>query len=162
MGDYIALAWPPGQPGQAASAMRNAILADGWRVAYEEFCILVCVKGARVPRVQVLPRRQGVLIGEIYDTEATLARAEPAFDPAILADLDPQDAALVLARCAWGRYVAIFTPAKGPPFVFRDPLGGLECVTWARDDVYLVSSQIPTSGPHAPQDLAIDLSLIHI
>lgn len=156
MGDYIALAWPPGQPGQAADAMREAILADGWRVAYEEFRILVCVRGALVPQVQVLPRRRGVLIGDVHDTEATLTGRKPAFDPAILAGLDPQDAALVLARCAWGRYVAVFTPPKGPPFIFRDPLGGLECVTWTRDEVCLVSSQIPVSGPHAPQDLAID------
>ena len=156
MGDYLALAWPPGQPGQAADRMREAILADGWRVAHVEFCILVCVKGERAPRVQELPQRRGVLIGEIFDTQATLASAGAAFDPAILKDLDPPDAALVLSRCCWGRYVALFTPPREAPSIFRDPMGGLECVTWTRDEVRLVSSQIPTRGSYAPVDLAVD------
>lgn len=156
MGDYLALAWPPGQPGQAAERMREAILADGWQVAHAEFCILVCVKGERAPRVQGLPQRRGVLIGEIYDTQATLAGEAAAFDPGILQDLEPPDAALVLSRCGWGRYVALFTPQCEAPSIFRDPMGGLECVTWTRDEVRLVSSQIPTSGSYAPLDLAID------
>lgn len=157
MGDYLALAWPPGQPGVEAQALREAILADGtWRVAYEEFCILVCVSGPRPPAVQVLPARQGVLIGEVFDTEQTLAGRPSPFDAAILKGLEPSDAALVLTRCAWGRYVALFTPHRRAPEIYRDPLGGLEAVTWTRGDITLVGSQIPAAGPQAPADLAID------
>ena len=161
MGEYLALAWPPGQPGQAAEAMKAAILADGdWRVAYQEFCILVCVRGRNAPRVQVLPRRQGVVIGELYDAQATVEGRAALFDPAILAGLEPRDAATVLTRCAWGSYVALFTPLRAAPWILRDPMGGLECVTWSRDEVTLVASQIPATGPAAPVDLAIDWSRV--
>lgn len=161
MGDYLALTWPPGQPGQAAQAMYEAILADPeWTLAHEAFCLLVWVRGARPPIVTPLPGRQGVLIGRVFDTEATLQGAPKAFDLSILKDVPPEDAALVLTRCGWGPYVALFTPSRAPPMILRDPMGGLEAVTWTRDEVTLVSSQVPARGPHAPVGLAIDWSRV--
>lgn len=161
MSDYLALTSPPGQPGQAADAMREAILSDPrWTLAYETFCLLVCVRGARPPVVTPLPERQGVVIGQVFDTEATLRGAPRPFDLSILKDVPPEDAAVVLTRCAWGPYVVLFTPRREPPMILRDPMGGLEAVTWTRDEVTLVGSQIPTLGPHAPAGLAIDWSRV--
>ncbi|MFT4250954.1 MAG: asparagine synthase C-terminal domain-containing protein [Caulobacter sp.] len=161
MGDYLVITWPPGQAGAAGEAMAHALVADGqWRLAYSAFCVRVFVKGARAPAVQVLARRGGVVLGEVYDTETTLAGVPRPFDLSVLAGARPEDAAQVLTRCAWGRYVAVLTTLRGstaePPMVYRDPLGGLECVTWTRDDVTLVSSQIPTAGRHAPAGLGLD------
>ncbi len=144
-------------PGLAADAMRAAILADGgWRVAHEAFCRLVCVRGERAPKVATLPDGQGLLIGQVFDTQSTLAGAPAAFDLSLLRGLEPHDAAVALTRCGWGDYVALFTPRRDPPMILRDPMGGLEAVAWTRDEVTLVGSQIPVMGPHAPGGLAID------
>ncbi|WP_081916488.1 asparagine synthase-related protein [Caulobacter sp. UNC358MFTsu5.1] len=157
MSDYLALTWPPGMPGVAAERMREAILGDGgWRIAHEAFRQLVCVRGDHPPAVTALPDGHGVLIGKVFDTEATLAGAPAAFDLSLLKGLEPRDAGLVLTRCGWGAYVALFTPRREPPAILRDPMGGLEAVTWTRDEVTLVASQIPATGPHAPEGLAID------
>ncbi len=157
MGDYLVLTWPPGQPSLAAQAMRTAILAQGgWTIAHDAFGLAVLVRGARPPRVQALAHGQGVVIGEVFDTETTLAGAPRPFDLALLKPLAPEDAARVLVACGWGAYVAVFVSPRDPPAILRDPLGGLECVAWTRDDVTLVASQIPVSGPHAPTGLAID------
>jgi asparagine synthase (glutamine-hydrolysing) len=161
MGDYLALTWPSGMPGLAADKMREAILAEGsWRIAHEAFCRLVCVRGDRPPAVTSLPDAQGVLIGQVYDTETTLAGSPAVFDLSLLKGLEPRDAAVALTRCGWGSYVVLFTPRREPPAILRDPMGGLEAVTWTRDEVSLVGSQIPATGPHAPQGLAIDWSRV--
>lgn len=157
MGDYLVMTWPPGQPSTAAQAMRAAIMAEGgWTLAHEAFCRLVLVRGRRPPKVSLLPAGQGILIGQVFDKPATLAGRPSPLDLTMLAGLDPEDAARGLVAVGWGAYVAVLTPAREPPLVLRDPLGGLECATWSRDEVTLVSSQVPVRGPHAPAGLGID------
>ena len=156
MGGYLVLAWPPGRPSDEARVLRQALLAQGWRVVHDDFGLLVLVRGSRPPPVQVLPGRRGVVVGEVHDTEATRAGHPEPFDVRLLSRLDALDAATVLSRCAWGRYVAVFTSRDAPPAVFRDPMGGLESLVWRCGAVTLVGDDPPISGPAAPPGLAID------
>ncbi|NGM49378.1 asparagine synthase [Caulobacter sp. 602-2] len=156
MRGYLVLNWPPGQPGDLAGTLKDALLADGWRVAYEAFCLLALVRGARPPPVQALPGQCGVAVGRLHDTEASLAGQPAAFDLSLLSGLEAGDGATLLSRCAWGAYVALFTARDRAPTVFRDPLGGLECVTWSVGPVTLVGDDPPVCGPAAPPGLAID------
>lgn len=160
MHGYLVLDWPPGRPSDTAQALKEALLGDGWRVAYAEFCILVLVRGPHPPPIHVLPGRRGVVVGEVHDTEATLAGQPAPFELKLLARLQPDDGAMVLSRCAWGAYVAVFTERDRAPAVFRDPLGGLECVTWSIGPVTLIGDAPPLAGPATPPGLAIDWDLV--
>ncbi len=157
MGDYLVMTWPPGKPGQAAEALRADFEADGtWRAAYREYGIAVYVRGRTAPAVHVLPARGGVLIGDLFDRAATEAGDVADYALTSMIDAPPLDIAQALIHRAWGRYVAVLRDRDGPPFILRDPTGAVECLTWTREAVTIVASDVPTSGLAAPIGLAVD------
>jgi asparagine synthase (glutamine-hydrolysing) len=159
MGDYLALSWPPGAPGQAAERMRAALQDDpAWRLAHETYGLAVYVRGRGAPSVRPMAASGGVVIGDLFDRQATSQGRVAEFPLDLMVDLQPLDAARILTRHAWGRYVAILRDRQRPPWIYRDPTGALDVLTWVRDDVTIVSSDVPARGPLAPEGLAIDWS----
>ncbi|WP_244286735.1 asparagine synthase-related protein [Caulobacter radicis] len=163
MGDYLVMTWPPGMPSLAAEAMRGQIEADrasGWRLAHAAFCVAVYVRGAHPPMVRILADRGGVIIGDVFDLSATRQGKVADFALEGLRGLEPDEAARRLCGRAWGRYVAVLRDRDASPTVLRDPTGALECLTWTREAVTIVASDVPATGAVAPQGLAIDWAAV--
>lgn len=157
MGDYLALSWPPGVPTQAADEMRAELQRDTtWRLAQASYGLVVYVRGRGAPPVRALAADGGVVVGDLFDREATAQGRVADFPLDLMVDLAPVDAAKILTRHAWGRYVAILRDGHKPPWIYRDPTGALEALTWVRDDVTIISSDVPAVGRLAPEGLAID------
>lgn len=157
MGDYLALSWPPGTPGKAAEQMRAELQDDpAWRLAHASYGLVVYVRGRGAPSVRPLATRGGVVVGDLFDREATSQGRVSDFPLDLMVGLQPLAAAKILTRHAWGRYVAILRDGARPPWIYRDPTGALEALTWVRDDVTIVSSDVPARGRLAPEGLAID------
>jgi asparagine synthase (glutamine-hydrolysing) len=161
MGEYLAMVWPRGVPSQAAEAKRAAIEAEGdWTLAHRAHEIAVYVRGARPPKVRAAPNQGGAVIGDLFDTAATREGRAQDFPLHLMVNAAPADAARLLIRHAWGRYVAILKAGDAPPTLLRDPTGALDCLTWVRDEVTFIASTPPAHGPCAPEGLAVDWSKV--
>lgn len=157
MGDYLVMTWPPGTPSTTADVLRAALEADRiWRVAHAEYGLVVYVRGRRAPNVQPLPGRGGVVVGDLFDRDATQEGRVADLVLGVADDRDPLEIAGDIVRRGWGRYVAVLRDRFDPPWVLRDPTGALECLTWRRDQVTIVSSDVPATGALSPEGLAID------
>jgi asparagine synthase (glutamine-hydrolysing) len=157
MSEYLALSWARGMPSSAAERMWTSLEADGdWTLAHQAFELRVYVRGRRPPRLRVLPGGGGVVIGDCFDSQAAWEGRGEDFPVNQLAGLDPVAACEILTRHAWGRYVAILAQPAQPPWIYRDPTGALECLTWTRDAVSIIASSVPVRGPFSPPDLSID------
>lgn len=108
-----------------------------WRLSHQSPGLWVFT---HVDRPAMLRRvRGGLIIGDLFDVAGALA---PDPVPGQDQPADPLAVASVLASRFWGRYVAIF-PGGQVPCVFRDPIGGLECVAWRRKGVTIAASHLP-------------------
>lgn len=157
MGDYLVLHWPRGAPGEEGVRLRQAILARGdWALVHDAYQLCVFTRGPRPPRVQALARRGGVVIGDLFDSAAAKVGEGRDFPLAVLAGLSPRTAARALVDGAFGRYVAVLVAGMEPPFLLRDPTGGLEALTWRRGAVSVMASTVEPGAVWAPPNLAID------
>lgn len=157
MGDYLAVYRPRGRSAEAGDRLRAAIEASGeWSLAVGLYQLAVYVRGPRPPAVRVLPRDGGVVIGELYDTAAARAGEARDFPLDDWPEAHPIERARQLTQQAWGRYVAILKGRDDAPYVLREPMGALECLTWERDGVSLISSQLEPARPWSPEHLSID------
>lgn len=157
MGHYLLLLRPRGRIAEAGDRLRAAIEDSGeWTLAVGLYQLAVYVRGPRPPSVRVMPHEAGVVIGELYDSQAARDGAARDFDLAALEDGDRIEMARDLTERAWGRYVAVLKHRDDPPYIYRDPMGALECLTWERDGVTVVASEVEAGRPWSPEHLAID------
>ena len=157
MGDYLVLHWPRGAPSEEGTRLREAVLAQGdWALAHDVYQLCVFVRGPRPPPVHALPRQGGVVIGEVCDSAAARAGEGRDFPLSVLSDLPPLATARMLVDHGFGRYVAVLTEGAELAAILRDPLGGLEALTWRRGAVRVVSSTVEPGAAWAPEGLAID------
>jgi asparagine synthase (glutamine-hydrolysing) len=156
MSDYIVLAW--GDDALArGQTIKDRLVADGaWRLVVDRQNMAVFLSRVRpLPHI-LLSGQTGLIIGPVFDTALALSGCGRVAD---LSGIHGGDAATLcrrLIKSAWGSYVAVLPDGDGAPNVFRDPLGGLECLTWRRDEVFVAASRLDPAAPHAPRALAID------
>jgi asparagine synthase (glutamine-hydrolysing) len=159
--DYAALRWNRADAGAAHVADRiavwlerqgwwHAIDAAGWRVLLDRRETGSLLRTCAHDRI--------VLIGRLFDRAATIFGRNPEQ----ICPADPESfptLAATLSAHGWGAYVAIGIDEADPDrtWIFRDPIGALECVTWCAQGVRIVSSTPEAILPAArPQDLGID------
>lgn len=158
---YLVLTHPSGEASVAFDRMLEDLAGrPGWRVALKAYGLAVLVEDrAAAPAVAPITGLQGVVgvvVGQAFDRAATRAgeAAHARLDG--MAQLEPIEACQRLVDQAWGAYVAVLRPPRGPgPTILCDPSGGLPAFSWVRDDVTLVGSDLP-EGLAAPAGLAID------
>lgn len=156
MSDFIALAWRAEAESQAL-AIKAALAADvAWRQAVDASQMAVFLRRDRPLPLVRLPGLTGVVIGPVFDMAEALEGRGRVAEFIHLTGARPVELCRRLIESAWGSYVAILPDPDGAPNIFRDPLGGLECLTWSRDRVYVAASRLDPAGPHAPQRLSID------
>jgi asparagine synthase (glutamine-hydrolysing) len=156
MSDFVVLAWREEAAG-AAKDIKERLATDArWRVAIDSAHMAVFLSRGRPLPLLRLPGVTGVVIGSVFNTAEALAGRGQVADLTGLCGESPVALCRRLSQDAWGSYVAVLPGGDGAPNVFRDPLGGLECLTWRRDDVFVIASRLDPSGPHAPINLAID------
>lgn len=159
VGDYLVMAWPSEAAGSAA-AQKAWLMAQGdWTVRLETDAMAVFTRGPLEPKVQRLPGQAGLLIGDVFDSQA----AREGFGR--LADLtglggDPETVSSKLMARVFGAYVAILPSSAAPLGVFREPMGGREGLIWSRDGVDIAASVLLVNGPLSPRDLAIDRDVL--
>jgi asparagine synthase (glutamine-hydrolysing) len=153
----VALLWDSGQASATDTARLIQIkqrLDSSWRLLHQAPGIWLFGD----PETPISTHRLdggGLIVGEVFERDG-----EPGLGSAPLpAAASPKVKAAALTRSIWGRYVAIFP--GNPTSVFRDPLGGLECLTWRLGGVTVVTSGLPHEllARLAPP-LAIDWAVI--
>jgi asparagine synthase (glutamine-hydrolysing) len=156
MSDFIVLAWRD-DAAVRGQAIKDRLATDGaWRLVIDRQRLAVFLTAERpLPHI-LLSGLGGVIIGPVFDTALALTGCGRVADLSSVRGGDPETLCRRLIKSAWGSYVAILPEADGAPNVFRDPLGGLECLTWRRDGVFVAASRLDPTAPHAPLDLAID------
>ncbi len=156
MSDYVVLAWPEGGEAQA-EILKQGLAAEGrWRLAVDSRRLAVFLSLERPLPLLRLPGQIGVIIGSVFDTQAALQgrgrQAEIIHPPR----RTPEELGAHLVASIWGAYVAVLPDGDGLPNVLRDPLGGLECLTWRRGGVSVIASRLTPGAAHAPEILSID------
>ncbi|MBI1196736.1 MAG: hypothetical protein GC203_02615 [Phenylobacterium sp.] len=154
---YLALIWPPGGADAAPHAdvcTEQMDAAPQWRRAADLPGLRLWVSRDTPPDLRRLPQEGGLIVGAVHDMPDALA------DPGRAEGRDDQEAALgaravALSRRHWGAYVAILRAGRGEAAVYRDPGGGLDCLTWSLGDgLEVVASQISplplAVGPRHP------------
>lgn len=157
MGAFLALMWDADDPSaaqEACEAEAHVSLAGDWTPIHRGPDVRIWGRGPKRPAVHGQ--------GSVLVVGACLRRGSRA--PCGVADLHPHLTARAtaerLSRETWGAYVAVLR--DGPTrYLFRDPSGGLECLSWSLGRVRLVTSD---SGPPAagllPQRAALDWDAI--
>ncbi|WP_165843955.1 asparagine synthase C-terminal domain-containing protein [Phenylobacterium kunshanense] len=150
----LAFAWPRESPdaGAEAQAWRDALRARGWRVLDAGPGLEVWGYG----RPLAVRRLHAglLLVGEAHPR--TPGASCPQFDQPLLRT------ARALADHHWGEYLALLRePGADRAWVFRDPSGGLDALTWRAGQIVAVANEI-THLPFglSPHDLALDWDAI--
>lgn len=156
MSEFIVLAWRD-DTAECGRAIKNCLAANGaWRLVVDRQNMAVFLTRERpLPHI-LLSGQAGLIIGPVFDTALATAGCGRVADLSRIHSGDPETLCRRLIKSAWGSYVALLQDKDGAPNVFRDPLGGLECLTWRRDGVFVAASRLDPAAPHAPRDLAID------
>jgi asparagine synthase (glutamine-hydrolysing) len=140
VGAFLALSWDAEDPSaaqEAREAESHLSAAMDWTPIHRGRDIQIWGQG---------PKRPGIHgSGSVIVIGTCLRRG--SLSPCGMADLHPHVTARAtaerLSRETWGSYVALLR--DGPTqHAFRDPSGGLECLTWSLGRVRLVTSD---SGP---------------
>jgi asparagine synthase (glutamine-hydrolysing) len=159
---YVVLAWSIDDASVADTArlMRTRAALERlltWRLVHQRRGLWIFAEGDGL-RVQTLAPHDGVLIGDVFDASGQLQNAGIRLDGAGSVTAAARD----LVRRVWGRYVALWAPPMGgQTAILRDPMGGLECVTWRLDGVTVVASTLPDALlRHLAPPLAIDWSKV--
>lgn len=156
MSDFIVLAWREDAAAHGR-AIKDRLVTDGaWRLVVDRQYLAVFLSRERpLPHI-LLSGQAGVIIGPVFDTALALTGCGRVADLSSAYGGDATTLCRRLIKSAWGSYVAILPDGDGAPNLFRDPLGGLECLAWRRDGVFVAASRLDPTAPHAPLDLAID------
>lgn len=160
MTQYVALSWAENAspPPQAIGWIKRTLAEEpGWRVALDEPTLLVAVSAHRPLAVRKLTPC-GVVIGDLFARND--ASSEAWAQDRRLRGFDHEAVCRDLADRYWGRYVAILRAGPASS-VFRDPMGGLDCVTWRASGVEVVASTLPawlTAG--LPPRLALNWDVV--
>lgn len=160
MSDFVVLAWRDEAERQAQDLKARLIADESWRLAVDGGRMAVFLSRERPLPLLRLPGVTGVVIGSVFDTAEAVAGRGQAADLSRLCGDHPIQLCRRLSQQAWGSYVAVLPDGDGAPNTFRDPLGGLECLTWRRDGVFVIASRLDPRAAHAPADLAIDWDAI--
>lgn len=159
MGDYLVMTWPSGAASAIADHRCWLVEQAGWSLKVETDHLAAFVRGPRPPTVQRLPGQGGLLIGEVFDSQAARDGYGRRGDLTGLAGSPERIACKLLAE-VFGPYVAIFPSADDALGVLRDPMSGLECLRWSAGEVEVIASTPCATGPLSPPDLAIDWALL--
>lgn len=161
MTGYAALRWNRADAGAAQAADRIAdwLGRQGWRRAIDAagWCVMLDRPDTGA-FLRTCAQDRIALIGRLFDRAATLFGRNP--EPILPSDPESFHAlAQTLTTRGWGAYVAIGIDEADPDrtWIFRDPIGALECVTWRARGVRIVSSTPEAILPVArPDGLGID------
>ena len=157
---YLALAWrrdDAGSAGRAADAGQR-LVHEGWLARVKADGLAVWTRDPNWP--SVTPGHGGVLIGDIHGRRNVEGWPRPI---GCAASTEPARIARGLAAEAWGAYVALLQPpGTGTLDVFRDPTGGLGCVTWnLGEGLHLVTEDLCAPPPWLrPRRMALDWNRI--
>ena len=157
---YLMLLWTPGDDVAERAALRHleSLEAEGlWRRAFAEPGWSLILEADTALRVRPLGLRRGAILGDLFHVDGS----EAPRGQRVALTASPNGSRQVfeeLSRRFWGRYVAFHqSTVTESAAMFRDPSGAMECLTWRRDRVRLVSSHLPTH--HAdlmPGGLGVD------
>lgn len=152
---FLAFAWPPASEDAAgeAAVWREALRSADWSPLEQGAGLEVWGRGSGPSLRRLHPSL--LILGEIHPHGPGTAVAPPP-------DISVERAARHLSTRAWGEYVAILRgPTDGEPWVFRNPSGGLDALTWKAGAVVAVASEL-THLPFglAPHRLALDWDAI--
>ena len=158
---YLAVSWPADASDPVAAEWCSATISrsPGWVRAWRGEGLEVWTHGAPSVPVFAAGALNAVLIGRLHGRDpaaAALRVSQPcAPQPAPIA-------AQVLIDHFWGAYVAIIRePGRGWDWGLRDPSGALDALTWTRDGVKFLASdieQLPSSL--LPTGLCLDWDVI--
>lgn len=154
---FLAFAWPAGSADAAseAQAWRRALAAaGGWARLAQAEGLEVWGRGGGFAARWIHPRL--LVLGELHAREPGLAGRPP--DP----DQKPAAAARRLSDGFWGSYVALLRdPADATTWVFRDPSGMLDVLTWRAGGIAAAANEIEgLPFGLAPHRLALDWDAI--
>ncbi len=156
MSGYIVLAWREDAAASAAALKARLDEDASLKLAVDRRAMAVFLDRERPLRCVQLPGQTGVVIGSVFDKAEALAGRGRIADLTQAHAADPTAICRGLVDQTWGAYVAVLPDDDGAPNVFRDPLGGLECLTWNRDGVFVAASRLDPRAPHAPRAAAVD------
>jgi asparagine synthase (glutamine-hydrolysing) len=153
--EFLCLMWPAsdavGQR-QAVRLTRAVARREDLALSWEGHGARAWTRKAPNVRARPLAEGRGVVIGEVFPDRADGPGGR---------DRRPAEVFQALQDTAWGAYVAILADGTGAPAIFRDPSGGLDCLTWKHGAVTLIASDLDASLlALAPADLAIDWDAI--
>jgi asparagine synthase (glutamine-hydrolysing) len=149
---YLAFGWPAcdAEAAAQAAAWRTDLAADPrWACALSRPGLEVwCVEGRRLD-VEVLEPSGVVIVGDLVT---------PGGPFGLTKEMPPPAAAHRLAAGAWGRFLALLPdPAGGAPWLYREPSGALEALTWRRGRLGAVADDIDRAPPgFAADGIALD------
>ena len=163
MTTYVALRWPATHaPADARAAAIRAMLVDeDWTLAIDQAGWLVCerVRAGQRPTADAIDRGRAIVIGRRFNRAATEAGTSRIADGGPDAHMPAATRCRSIAADSWGAYVMLMSEPAAPERldIFRDPIGGLDCVSWWCDGVRVVASH-PNAAllAIAPPALAID------
>ena len=157
MPDYVALHWNVDcEVSHRIGWVQRAISQDEtWRLAIDEPGRLVAVSAPAALNVRRMSDG-AVVIGDVFARDG----GDPSWPPGGAAGFPAVCRTLV--EEAWGRYVALGPPEAGRAAVLRDPMGGLECITFDAAGAQVVASTLPDwlIVGLSPK-LSIDWSVLH-
>ncbi|QJU60279.1 hypothetical protein HL653_23345 [Sphingomonas sp. AP4-R1] len=124
---------------------RSVIDAPGWRLLADPRTNVDLVRGGAASRT--------IVIGHLFDRRAT-EQSRHAFGVVPDDADDFADLCTRLVETCWGAYAAIEIDPAAPDRVslFRDPIGMMECVTWAYHGVRIATSVAEVILPLAMPD----------
>ena len=160
MSGYIVLTWREDAAASAAALKARLGQDVSLRLAVDRPAMAVFLDRERPLKCVHLPGQTGVVIGSVFDKAEALAGRGRIADLTHVQVADPATVCRRLIAEVWGAYVAVLPDRDGAPNVFRDPLGGLECLTWNRDGVFVAASRLDPMAPHAPREAVVDWAAI--
>jgi asparagine synthase (glutamine-hydrolysing) len=156
--DYLAFAYAlePGAAGAARDAAQ-ALTDVGWVLRWRRPGLEVWTQGRPEIPVSGDPAGTTVIIGHRFDgSESAASDAD-----------DPRAATSALSNArrligqSWGAYVALLRDPTGASWILRDPTGAHDALTWTREGLALVASDIALAPARLrPRHLSLDWDVI--
>ena len=147
---YIALVWNVSseQQSRTAESLDGRLRARVWSSVFagpglRVFC---ADAGSSTPRVQLLAKEAGVILGTLFERNRDIDDDAPARRAALTTRsceaILASEGRWLIERC-WGNYVALVRdPSSNVVQVLKDPTGNLPCFMTRSEDVTIVFSHI--------------------
>lgn len=159
MGAYVIIA------GNRATLTARALLGRAsdaragrstWSLTVQLPHLAVLTAGPNPPAVRLGFNQDRLVVGEVFTNAFAPCTDERLIN---LAGLSPEMAFARLRDDVWGRYVALARAGTEDWAIFRDPSGGLDCLTWSSGDLQIIASDLPGwLSSLFPGDLAVNES----